>query len=86
MGGGPAIQYDITQAAGHDTLLLMPLVFVVIAVVIALLLQAVVAPLLLVITAALSFAASFGLSSLLWRYGLGYSGVEAQLPLYISFR
>jgi putative drug exporter of the RND superfamily len=83
VGGQPAIQYDITQAAGHDTLLLMPLVFVVILVVIGLLLQAVVAPLVLVVTAALSFAASFGLSNLIWRYGLGYSGVEAQLPLYI---
>jgi RND superfamily putative drug exporter len=35
-----------------------------------------------VATTALSFAASFGLSSLLWR-GLGFSGVEAELPLYI---
>jgi RND superfamily putative drug exporter len=83
LGGGPAIQYDITQAAGRDTLLLMPLVFVVILVVIGLLLQAIIAPLVLVLTTALSFAASFGLSNLLWRYGFGYSGVEAQLPLYI---
>jgi putative drug exporter of the RND superfamily len=83
VGGQPAIQYDITQAAGRDTVLLVPLVFVVILVVIGLLLQAIVAPLVLVITAALSFAASFGLSNLIWRYGLGYHGVEAQLPLYI---
>jgi RND superfamily putative drug exporter len=83
VGGNPAIQYDITQAAGRDTALLMPLVFVVILVVIGLLLQAIVAPLVLVLTTALSFAASFGLSNLLWRYGLGYSGVEAELPFYI---
>jgi uncharacterized membrane protein YdfJ with MMPL/SSD domain len=55
----------------------------VILVIIALLLRAIVAPLVLVITTALSFAASFGLSSLLWRYALGFSGIEAQLPLYI---
>ncbi len=83
VGGAPAIQYDITQAAGHDTLLLMPLVFAVILVIIGLLLRAIVAPLVLVFTTALSFAASFGLSNLLWRYGLGYSGVESQLPFYI---
>ena len=82
-GGDPAVQSDITQAAFRDTLVLIPLVLVVILVVIALLLRAIVAPLVLVITTALSFAASFGLASLLWRYGLGYPGIEAQLPLYI---
>jgi hypothetical protein len=38
-------------------------------------LQAAVAPLVLVATAALSFGASFGLSTLIWRYGLGYQGM-----------
>ncbi len=83
VGGDPAVQYDITQASAHDALVLIPLVLVVILVVIALLLQAVVAPLVLVATTALSFAASFGLSDLLWRYGLGYSGIESQVPVYI---
>ena len=83
VGGGPAIQYDITQAAHHDTWLLFPLVFAVIFVIIAVLLRAIVAPLVLVATTALSFAAAFGLANLVWRYGFGYAGVEAQLPLYI---
>jgi RND superfamily putative drug exporter len=83
VGGDPAVQYDITQAAHRDTLLLIPLVLVVIGVIIALLLRAIVAPLVLVGATALSFAAAFGLSTLLWRYGFGYSGIEAQLPLYI---
>jgi putative drug exporter of the RND superfamily len=83
VGGDPAIQDDITQAANRDALLLIPLVLVVIGVIIALLLRAVVAPLALIAATALSFAAAFGLSSLLWRYGFGYSGIEAQLPLYI---
>jgi RND superfamily putative drug exporter len=81
--GDPAVQYDITRAAHRDTLLLIPLVLAVILVIIALLLRAVVAPLVLVATTALSFAASFGLASLLWRYGFGYDGIEAQLPMYI---
>jgi putative drug exporter of the RND superfamily len=83
VGGDPAVQYDITQASAHDALVLIPLVLVVILLVVALLLQAVVAPLVLVATTALSFAASFGLSDLLWRYGLGYSGIESQVPVYI---
>jgi RND superfamily putative drug exporter len=83
VGGDPAVQYDITQASARDVRVLIPLLLVVILVVIALLLQAVVAPLVLVATTALSFAASFGLSDLLWRYGLGYSGIESQVPVYI---
>jgi putative drug exporter of the RND superfamily len=83
VGGGPAVQYDITQAARHDALVLIPLVLAVILLVVALLLQAIIAPLALVATTALSFAASFGLASLLWRHALGYSGIESQLPLYI---
>jgi RND superfamily putative drug exporter len=82
VGGGPAIQYDTTQAAARDTLLIVPLVLVVIVIVIGLLLRAIVAPLVLVATTALSFAASFGLSTLVWR-ALGYHGIQAQLPLYI---
>lgn len=83
VGGEPAIYYDIAQAASRDTVVLLPLVLAVILVVVALLLQAVAAPLILVATTAVSFAAAFGLSNLLWRYGLGYSGIESQLPLYI---
>jgi RND superfamily putative drug exporter len=83
VGGDPAVQYDIAQAAKRDDLVVIPLVLGVTFVVIALLLRAIVAPLVLVAATALSFGASFGLASLLWRYGLGYNGINAQLPLYI---
>jgi putative drug exporter of the RND superfamily len=62
---------------------LIPLVLAVIALIIAVLLRALVAPVMLAAATALSFGASLGLSTLLWRYGLGYKGTEAQLPLYI---
>ena len=64
-------------------MVLIPLVLVVVFLVPAVLLQALFAPLVLVATTALSFGASFGLANLLWRYGLGYPGIEAQLPLYV---
>ena len=83
VGGDQAIQYDIMQTAHYDDLVLIPLVLAVIFVVITLLLRSLLVPLVLVATTALSFAASFGLSALVWRYGLGYSGVEAQLLLFI---
>ena len=50
--------------------------------IIALLPRAIVAPAVLVLTTALRFAASFGLSSLLW-HGLGYAGVQSVTPVYI---
>ena len=83
LGGDPAIQYDITRAAQRDARVLMPLVLLVIFLVVVLLLHALIAPLVLVLTTAVSFAAALGLANLLWRFGFGYAGVEAQLPLYI---
>jgi putative drug exporter of the RND superfamily len=83
VGGSPAAEYDITQSAGRDTAVIIPLVLLVILLVIAVLLRAIVAPLVLVLTTALSFGASFGLASLLWRYGFGYPGINPQIPLYI---
>jgi putative drug exporter of the RND superfamily len=83
VGGTPAISYDQAQTAGRDDLIIIPLVLAVIFAIIALLLQAIVAPAVLVLTTGLSFTAAFGLSSLLWRHGLGYSGVESVIPIYI---
>lgn len=83
VGGDPAVQYDTAQAAHRDELVLIPLVLAVILLIVIVLLRAIVAPVMLAAAAALSFGAALGLSSLLWRYGLGYKGVEAQLPLYI---
>ena len=83
VGGNPAIAYDETQTAGHDDVLLIPLVLTVILAIIALLLRAILAPAVLVATTALSFTASFALSALLWRYGLGYADVEPVIPIYI---
>ena len=82
VGGNAAIAYDQTQTAGRDDVIIIPLVLAVILVIIALLLRAIVAPAVLVLTTALSFAASFGLSSLVW-HGLGYPGVQSVLPIYI---
>jgi len=83
VGGTPAAEYDVAQAASRDTAVIIPLALLVILLVIAALLRAIVAPLVLVGTTALSFGASLGLSALLWRYGFGYPGIYPQVPLYI---
>ncbi len=83
VGGVPAIAYDVAQAAGRDNLVIIPLVLVVILIVVSLLLRAIVAPVVLVVTTGMSFAASLALSSLIWRFGFGYAGVQPVIPIYI---
>jgi RND superfamily putative drug exporter len=83
VGGIPAIAYDVAQAAGRDNLVIIPLVLVVSWIVISLLLRAIVASVVLVVTAGMSFAASLALSSLIWRFGFGYAGVQSVIPIYI---
>ncbi|GAA2515822.1 MMPL family transporter [Winogradskya humida] len=83
VGGFPAVQYDSEQQARHDATVVIPLVLLVILIVIGLLLRAVVAPIVLVVTTALSFAASFGLASLLWKDAFGFDGIDPSIPIYI---
>jgi RND superfamily putative drug exporter len=82
VGGGPAVAYDTARAAERDAKVLIPLVLVVVLLIISMLVRAIVAPIVLVLTTGLSFAAAFGLASLLW-HALGYPDIEAQLPLYV---
>ena len=81
-GGNPAVQLDISTAAGHDDAVLIPLVLGAVLIVIGLLLRAIVAAVVMVAISALSFAASLGLAVLLWG-GLNYPGVDPQVPIYI---
>jgi RND superfamily putative drug exporter len=83
VGGIPAIAYDVAQTADRDDLVIIPLVLVVVLIVISLLLRAIVAPVVLVVTTGMSFAASLALSSLIWRFGFGYAGVQSVIPIYI---
>lgn len=83
VGGIPAIEYDVARAAGRDNLVIIPLVLVMVLIVISLLLRAIVAPVVLVVTTGLNFAASLALSSLIWRFGFGYGGVQPVIPIYI---
>jgi RND superfamily putative drug exporter len=47
------------------------------------LLRALLSPLILVATVVLSFAASMGLSALIFRHVLGFAGADASLPLFV---
>jgi RND superfamily putative drug exporter len=83
VGGGSAISTDIESASLHDDKVSIPLVLIVVMIVLMVLLRAVLSPLLLVATVVLSFGASLGLSSLIFRHVFGFAGADASLPLFV---
>ncbi|TDC72272.1 MMPL family transporter [Streptomyces hainanensis] len=83
VGGTPAVQLDYREAALDDTARIVPLVLLAIAVILAALLRSLVAPVLLLAATVLSFAASLGLSTLVFTEVMGFGGVAADLFVYV---
>lgn len=83
VGGSPAVQHDYRQAALDDTRRIVPLVLIAVTVILGLLLRSVVASLVVMAANVLSFAASLGLALLVFRHGMGFGGVAADLFIYI---
>jgi RND superfamily putative drug exporter len=82
VGGQTAIQVDVQAASRHDRNLIIPIVLVVIFAVLALLLRALVAPLLLIATVVLSFAATMGVSALVFNHLFDFPGADPAIPLF----
>lgn len=80
VGGSIATTLDTNNAASTDRFVVMPLVLVVVMVILGLLLRAILAPVLLALTVVLSFAATMGVSSLVF-HALGFAGVDQSIPL-----
>ncbi|MCK1822122.1 MMPL family transporter [Streptomyces sp. XM83C] len=82
VGGYTAQQYDTRTTAEHDRTLIVPVVLVVILLILMLLLRSVLLPVLLVATVALNFAATLGISALVFENVFGFSGTDPSVPLY----
>jgi RND superfamily putative drug exporter len=82
VGGYTAQQYDTQQTAAHDRVVIVPVVLGIILVILALLLRSLVMPLLLVVTVALNFVATLGVSALVFTHVFGMSGTDSSVPLY----
>ena len=82
VGGITATAVDTEAASIRDRTLIIPLVLVVILVILMLLLRAIVAPLLLVGTVVLSFAATMGVSALVFNHVLKLPGADPAVPLF----
>ncbi|MEU6443938.1 MMPL family transporter [Streptomyces sp. NPDC047046] len=82
VGGYTAQQIDTEDTAAHDRTLIVPVVLLIILAILIGLLRALLLPLLLVATVALNFAATLGVSSLVFRHVFGFTGTDASVPLY----
>ena len=82
VGGSSAVNYDTQQASRHDRNLIIPIVLLVILVVLTILLRALLAPVLLVLTVVLSFAATLGVSGLVFNHVFGFANSDPGFPLF----
>ncbi len=82
VGGATALAVDTSATAQSDLRKIVPLVLLMIFIVLAILLRALLAPLLLIATVVLSFAATLGISALVFNYIFGFPGADATVPLF----
>ncbi|GMA89007.1 hypothetical protein GCM10025868_42570 [Angustibacter aerolatus] len=82
VGGRRPCRLDVRDASDRDLRVIVPAVLVVILLVLMLLLRAVVAPVLLVLANVLSFAATLGVSALVFDHVFGFPGGDPSIPLY----
>ncbi|MDF2710507.1 MAG: drug exporter of the superfamily-like protein [Nonomuraea muscovyensis] len=82
IGGYSAQRYDTTETAKDDTLLIVPVVLAIILLILIVLLRSLMTPVLLVVTVALNFLATLGVSTLVLTHAFGFTGSDASVPLY----
>ncbi len=82
VGGTTATTLDTRTTAERDRNLVIPVVLALIFVLLMALLRAVVAPLLLLLTVVLSFAATLGVSALVFNHVLGFAAADPAVPLF----
>jgi RND superfamily putative drug exporter len=80
LAGEAAALYDVSGASDHDLLVVFPIAVLAIGLVLALVLRSLVAPLYLIVSVALSYLASLGISTLLFIYIGGEGGIVFILP------
>lgn len=82
IGGVSAVQLDTRTSAEHDRAVVIPAVLIVITVILMVLLRSILAPLLLLATTLLSFAATLGLSAIVFNHVFHFPGADPSVVLY----
>jgi putative drug exporter of the RND superfamily len=82
VGGPTAVEFDVRDAAGWDSIVIPPIILVVVLLILMALLRAVVAPLILIGTVILSFLAALGVGYFTFDVIFGFPGSDPSLPLF----
>jgi putative drug exporter of the RND superfamily len=82
VGGPSAVEFDVRDAAGWDSVAIPPLILVVVFLILIGLLRAVTAPLVLIGTVILSFLAALGVGYFVIDVIFGFPGSDPSMPLF----
>jgi RND superfamily putative drug exporter len=82
VGGETAIAYDTNVTAQADLTKIIPIVLIVIFIILMLLLRSIIAPLILIFTVVVSYAATLGVSALVFNNIFKFPGADASVPLF----
>jgi RND superfamily putative drug exporter len=82
VGGPSAVEFDVRDAAGRDSIVIPPIILVVVFLILIGLLRAVVAPLILIGTVILSFLAALGVGYFAFEFIFDFPGSDPSLPLF----
>ncbi|WP_433166352.1 MMPL family transporter [Kribbella sp. CA-247076] len=82
VGGNTAINLDVLDASERDLRVIIPAILAVIFVVLMLLLRSIAAAALLVVANVISFAATVGVSALMFNHVFDFPGADPSIPLY----
>jgi len=82
VGGPSAVEFDVRDAAGWDSIVIPPIILVVVLLILIALLRAIVAPLILIGTVILSFLAALGVGYFVIDVIFGFPGSDPSMPLF----
>ncbi|HEX4668569.1 MAG TPA: MMPL family transporter [Solirubrobacterales bacterium] len=82
VGGPTAVEFDVRDAAGWDSIVIPPIILLVVFLILMVLLRSIVAPLVLIGTVIVSFLAALGVGYFAFDLIFGFPGSDPSLPLF----
>ena len=83
IGGETAEIHDTRNANNRDSIVVLPLILLAIGFILSILLRSLVAPIYLIITIAITYFATLGLSVTVFKFILGHEGIGTSVAFYL---